>query len=164
VTANVFLLTGTDFDAAMSAVERALSANPSSAAAHYCGALIHAFRGNSSIADAYADSALRLSPFDPIEYLAYDAHGIAAVQMGRLDEAAAHFAKAIQLRSDFGLLYFYHASVLALADRVKEATPIARRGLELVPNWRTRTFSDLGIIPEIADRLTEGARKLGLPE
>ena len=82
-TAIVLVLMSTELDAALSAIERALAVNPSSAAAHYCGGLIHAFRGNSSVADAHADSALRLSPFDSMD-IAYDAHGIAAVQRNSL--------------------------------------------------------------------------------
>jgi hypothetical protein len=38
------------------------------------------------------------------------------------------------------------------------------RGLELEPNFSSRLLHQVGIAPQIADRLAEGARILGLPE
>jgi hypothetical protein len=61
--------------AALSAIERALSFNPSSATALYWGALIHAASGNLAPATAYAHRALRLSPFDPVAFCAHSALG-----------------------------------------------------------------------------------------
>ena len=64
-----------DYKTAMSAIERALSLNPSSAAAHYLGALIHASSGNFAAVTAHANRALRLSPFDPVAFVAHMALG-----------------------------------------------------------------------------------------
>jgi hypothetical protein len=47
---------------------------------------------------------------------------------------------------------------------VEEARPIARRGLELEPGFRIAPIVSFGLAPEIADKLAEGARLLGLPE
>ena len=148
----------------MSVIERALSLHASCATALYFGALIYAFAGHSAAATSNANRALRLSPFDPLAYLAHEAYGIAAVQEARLDEAASHLARAVQGNSGLGILYLYQAAVLALAGRAEEARPIARRGLELVPGLRFRVFLELGLVPAIVDKLTEGARLLGLPE
>jgi TolB-like protein len=66
VAAFVIDILSKDHKAALSAIERALALNPSSATALYWGALIHASNGNSAAATAYANRALRLSPFDPV--------------------------------------------------------------------------------------------------
>lgn len=99
----------------------------------YFGALVYAFSGDSSAAVTHADRALRLSPFDPLSYLAHEAYGMAAVGQSRLDEAASHFGRAAQGNTGLGIIDLYHAAVLALAGRVEEARPVARRGLELMP-------------------------------
>jgi len=153
-----------DHEAALSTIERALSLNASCATALYMGAHVHAFRGNSAVATAYAERALRLSPFDPLLYEAHLALALASLQTERYDEAASRLAKAVQANSGFSTLYFFCAMVLGLAGRADEAAPIARRGLELEPGFRSRVIFEFGLVPAILDKLVEGARKLGLPE
>ena len=164
LAARVISLLGKDRKAALIAIERALSLNPSSAMAHIWAAHIYGLGGDAATATAHANRALRLSPFDPFTYVIYLALGMAAVQVGRHEEAAAHFGKAVQANSTFTSLYFLQASALALAGRVEEARPIVRRGLDLEPGWRIRVWSSVGIAEAIADRLAEGGRLLGLPE
>jgi adenylate cyclase len=153
-----------DHEAALSAVERALSLNASCAAALYVGALTCAFVGHPAAAASHANRALRLSPFDPIANFAYGALGAAAVQEARYDEAASHYAKAVQATPRFSTAYFFHAASLALAGRQEEAQPIVGRLLELEPGFRLRLFFELGMARAVADRFAEGARILGLPE
>ena len=66
IAAFVITMLSKDHEAALSAVERALSLNASCATALYFGALIYAFAGNPAAATSNANRALRLSPFDPI--------------------------------------------------------------------------------------------------
>ncbi len=164
VAAHVISLLGKDREAALHAIERALSLNPSSAVAHIWAAHIHGLSGNPAGATTHANRALRLSPFDPLTYVVYLALGTAAVQEGRYDEAASHFGKGVQANSSFTSLYFLQASAMALAGRAEEARPIARRGLDLEPGWRIRVWFAVGIAQPTANRLAEGARMLGLPE
>ena len=153
-----------DHKAALSAIERALSLNPSSAIALYWGALIHAYDDNSAAATALAHRALRLSPFDPVTFLAHVALGVVAFQEARYDEAASHYAKAVQANAHFSTLYFCHATALALAGRVEEARPIIGQGLELAPDTRCSDVFKYGVTRAFADKYIEGARLLGLPE
>jgi adenylate cyclase len=153
-----------DHKAALSAIERALSLNPSSAMALYWGALIYAYDDNSAAATALAHRALRLSPFDPVSFLAYVALGVVAFQEARYEEAASHFAKAVQSNAHFSTLYFCHATALALAGRVEEARPIIGQGLELAPDTRCSDVFKYGVTRAFADKYIEGARLLGLPE
>ena len=79
VGALVIGLLAHDTDAALNAIERALSVNPSSSSACYLGAYLYALRGHSVIGTTYAFRALRLSPFDPLAYHAHLALTVAAI-------------------------------------------------------------------------------------
>ena len=155
---------GKDYKAGLVAIDRALSLNPSSATAHLWGAHLEAYSGNPTAATAHAHRALRLSPFDPFAYEAYYALGLAAVQEARYDEATSHMAKAVQANPQFSVLYFMQAAALALAGRVVEARPSVRKGLELEPGFRMGVVNQIGLTPEFAERLLEGARLAGVPE
>ncbi len=165
VAALVIAALSKDYKAALSAIERALSHNPSSAPAHYFGALIHAASGNCGAATAYANRALRLSPFDPVVFLAHGALGHVAFQEARYDEAASHYAKALQANPRFSLYYCLQAAALALAGRLEEARPIVGRLLELNPGVRSSEVFEYALLNRLlADNFKEGARLLGLPE
>jgi adenylate cyclase len=153
-----------DYKAAVSTIERALSLNPSSAAAYYWAALIHASSGNFAAVTPYANRALRLSPFDPLASVAHTALGHVAVVEAHYDEAASHYAKAVQANPRFSVPYFCQAIALALAGRVEEARPIVRQLLELDPGFRSTRVFDYKEIGTFATKLKEGARLLGLPE
>jgi TolB-like protein/class 3 adenylate cyclase/Tfp pilus assembly protein PilF len=167
IASLVLLHLGNDFAASSGAIERALSLNPSCAAALYFGAHIHAFSGDPAKAETYAPRALRLSPFDPLSYEAHVAVGLVRVRGGRYPEAALSFASAIQANPRFSTLYVFQSAALELAGRNDEAKAVARRVLELEPNFRARAF--LGFfanftVPEIIERCAAGLRLAGLPE
>src|SRR5262249_21682447 len=142
VAAFVVAWLNREHKAALSAIERALSFNPSSATALYWGALIHAASGNLAPATAYANRALRLSPFDPVAFCAHCALGHVAVLEARYDDAASHYANAVQTNPRFSTLYFLHAVALALSGRIEEARPIANQGLELEAGVRIGELFD----------------------
>src|SRR5439155_6408375 len=138
----------------------------SCATALYWGAHIHACSGDPALAEDYANRALRLSPFDPLSYEGHLALGIVRIRLGRVDEATACFAKAVQANPRFSIMYAIHASSLALADRIEEAKVVARRLLELDPTFRVRPFVEFGgfINPETLTAMAAGLRQTGLPE
>jgi tetratricopeptide (TPR) repeat protein len=135
VAAFVIDILRQDHKAALSAIERALALNPSSATALYWGALIHASSGNSAAATAYANRALRLSPFDPVAFAAHGALGHVAFQEERYDEAASCYDKAVQANPRFSLYYFAQAIALALAGRLEEAGRLSDRGWNSIRAW-----------------------------
>jgi adenylate cyclase len=102
VGAMVIGLLGKDAEAALNAIERALSSNPSSAVAYYFGAELNAWSGQPRTGTTYAHRALRLSPFDPLTYVGHLAFAIAALDEGRYDESATWWAKCSQANPDFG--------------------------------------------------------------
>jgi adenylate cyclase len=93
VGAIVIGLLGKNVAAALDAIERALSFNPSSATALYFGSQLYAASGDSVRGAEYAGRALRLSPFDPLLYVAHIARGTAALQEDRYEECAAWFGR-----------------------------------------------------------------------
>jgi adenylate cyclase len=153
-----------NFDASLDAIERALSHNASCAAALFFGGEIHAWKGESVAAVAYAQRALRLSPFDPLAYAAHIAMATAAIHEDRYDEAAAFFGKAAQANPGHGMFVLAQAESLALAGRLDEARLIWAKGLELEPEFRIRTVLEVGLIPSIFDKFARGARLLGARE
>jgi TolB-like protein len=153
-----------EHEAALGAIERAISINASGATALYLGAQAHGLAGHPDIAASYANRALRLSPFDPLAFQAHMALAEGALQEDRYEDSAVCFGKAAQASSNFSTAYIYQAIALALAGRVEEAHPILRRGLELEPGFRARLFSVHGMAPALAERLVQGSRLLGLPE
>ena len=116
VAGVVISMLDNDPETALSAVARALSLNPSCAAAHYWGAHVHAFRGDHAAATVHANRALRLSPFDPLAFEAHLDLGVAALGEARYDEAASHFAKAVQANPGFNQV----GLTRLIADRLAE--------------------------------------------
>jgi tetratricopeptide (TPR) repeat protein len=164
VGALVIGLLAHDADAALNAIERAVSVNPSSAAAYCHGAFLYGWSGHSATAITYAHRALRLSPFDPLAYHAHLALTFAAIQDERYDEAAAHGAKLAQVSPNFGPHLMTYAAALALAGRMDEACQVYARGLEIEPSWSFRTRRSVGVAAKLAEKLDRGYRLLGLPE
>ena len=164
VGAMVIGLLGKNAGAALDAIERALSFNPSSAAALYFGAQLYASSGNSVRGAEYARRALRLSPFDPLLYVAHLALGTAALQEERYEEAAAWWGKCAEANSKFGMIVIVQAGALALAGRIQEARAVFARGMELESTASIRTIRELGCTPALEEKMIRGGRMLGLPD
>jgi adenylate cyclase len=164
VAGFVIVVLTREYELSLSAIERALSLNASCATALYMGALTNAFADRPAIASSLAYRALRLSPFDSSAFEAHLALGMVAIREARYDEASSCFAKLSQINSRYSTSYFFQAIALALAGRADESRVWVDRGLALEPGFTIRMFSELGMARAIADRLTEGARLLGLPE
>jgi adenylate cyclase len=164
VAVFVMLFLSRDHEAALAAIDHALSLNASSATALYLGAQANATAGHVAKAISLAHRALRLSPFDPLAFEAHMALGETALLESRYDDAALNFARAAQTNTNFSTAYLNHAIALSLAGRGAEAEAPVRRGLEIEPGFRIRMFFELGLTPALAEKLAEGARLLGLPE
>jgi adenylate cyclase len=164
IAAAVVAHSGRDFPTALSAIDRALSLNASSAVAHLLGAHIYAISGRPAEATSLATRGLRLSPFDPMAFEAHGAFGPAAIQEGRFDEAVSHFRAALQLNSRFGMFQSFMAAALALAGRPEEAKPVVGKLRELTPDFHFRVVREFCFVPAILDKCAEAARLLGIPD
>ena len=167
IAAISLLHLGHDFEAASGAIARALTVNGCSATALYFGAHIHAYRGDAALAEEYAVRALRLSPYDALAFEGDYAPGLVRIREQRFDDAAANLARAVQANPRFSVLYVVHAAALALAGRVEEAKSVAKRALELEPNFRVGPWEHVAakvMLPELWRPLLAGLRQAGLPE
>jgi adenylate cyclase len=164
VAGFVSFLIGEDTVMALSAIDRALAVNPSCAMALFLGAQARALEGHSAIAIAYANRALRLSPFDPLAFQAHMAFGETALLEDRHDDAVACFSKASQTSPDFSTAYLFRAVALTLAGRTSESASDVGRLLELEPHFQIRVFTHWRNAAALKEKLVRGARLLGLPE
>ena len=83
---------------------------------------------------------------------------------GRYDDAVSHALKAWQANPDFSVALMLYSGALAMAGRMEEALPLARRYMELEPNIRVHTVYQIGMVRELADKIANAGRLLGLPE
>ncbi len=123
--------------------------------------------GDLAKAEDYALRALRLSPFDPLSFIAYIALGNVRFRQGRYDDAASYYGEAVQANPRFSTLYAMQAAALAMAGRIDETKPVARRLLELEPGFRieplTKAIAGFAA-PEISNNWPAAMRRASLPE
>ena len=84
----------------------------------------------------------------------------------RFDEAAAFFAKAVQINPRFSSLYAFQIAALTMIGRADEAKSVVKRLLELEPNFRIRPLvANLVFLrPELINCFADGLRNAGLSD
>jgi adenylate cyclase len=155
-----------DYATAIDANDRALALSPSSAFAFALGSIMRAWRGDLPTAIAHGETALRLSPYDPLIYLPYVGLAYAHFFAGHFAEAASAASRAMQANPRFSVPCYLYTAALACLGRAEEAEATAQRLLELQPGF---TIASLASGTSIAaedrlSRLIEALRKAGLPE
>ena len=108
-------------DESIAAFTRAVSLNPSSAAAHAHLSHIFAFAGRDREAIQHGEEAIRLSPLDPEMAWFLGAIAVAHYSAGRFAEAAHHATDALRLRPGFQGAQRMRCASLAKSGRVEEA-------------------------------------------
>ena len=154
-----------DYETALNAFDKAFSLNPSSALAFGLSSIIRAWNGDSATAIEHAELALRLSPFDPMSFNAYNGLGYAQFFAGRCDEAASAASMATQANPRFSIPWILRAAALAQAGRIADAKASAQRVLDLQPSFTVSSFLAGNFTSE--ERLAmlgDGLRQAGLPE
>jgi adenylate cyclase len=153
-----------DHATASDAFEAALSLSPSSAFSYELGSVIAGWAGNAERAVEWGERALRLSPFDPLSYLAYDSVAIGHFQRGRYEDAVNAARKAIQFNPGFSINFVFLAAPLAKLARLDEARTAVARVLELQPSFSiSKQFKSVGCAPELTAKYTDALIEAGLP-
>ncbi|MER9401467.1 hypothetical protein NKI46_25475 [Mesorhizobium sp. M0615] len=150
---------------AFDAFEEAVKICPSCGPAFIFGSAPLSFAGHAELAIDWGERALRLSPFDPMSYIAF--HGIAVgnFQLGRYEEGARAARKAIQSNPGFSFSYALLAAPLARLGRIDDAKDAVARLRQLQPNFSIgRQCEAVGIIPVVAEPLMEALRTAGLDD
>jgi adenylate cyclase len=162
--AFVFAMVEHDRPTAVEAFEQALAVSPSSAFTLFLGSVPLAFAGEAERAIDWGERGLRISPFDRLNYMAYQGLAISHFLRGRYEEAASAGRRAVQSSPAFSVSHALLSAPLAKLGRLEEAKVVAERVLALQPSFSTSGFCTALAIPRIlAEPLAEAWREAGLP-
>jgi TolB-like protein/class 3 adenylate cyclase len=147
-------------------IDRALVLNPNLATAWLLSGWIRAFLGEPEMAIEHLTRAMRLSPLDPLTFLALGGIAWAHFFATRYDETSSWAEKALQQRPNYVSGMRMAAAGHALAGRLEEARKMIARMLQLDPEMRVSNLKNVvGFFgAEDLARYSEGLRKAGLPE
>ncbi|WP_027167787.1 winged helix-turn-helix domain-containing protein [Mesorhizobium sp. WSM3224] len=156
---------GHDRKAAFTALEAALAISPSSALTYILGSVILGWAGEAERAIEWSERGMRLSPFDPWAFAAFDAQAMSHLLRGRYDEACRTAYKSVHSNPAHSITYVQLAAALAKLGRLEEARAAAARVRELHPTFRYgRQFAAVNCDPALAQCLGEALNAAGLPE
>ena len=92
--------------------------------------------GRAEETEAHIAEALRLSPRDTLAYIWMTYAGVAKLQLGSYEQAAAWFRRSIEANRNYPTPYFLLAAALAQLGRLDEARSAVKAGLALNPSLR----------------------------
>ena len=154
-----------DVTTAFDLFDRALALSNSNVVALCTSAVALAWMGKTEVAIERAQRALRLSPFDSLNYLSYQALAGANFHAKRFEEALAAARRAVESNPSFSVPYAYLAAALVRLGKGEEAKLAAQRVLALDPTFTIRRFSiTVGIIPSVFAAFADAWRESGLPD
>jgi len=154
-----------DYETAVDAIDRSLALSPSSALALGFSSIIRAWTGTDAISIAHAETAIRLSPYDPLIYLPYVGLAYAYFFTGRFEESLTAAGRAAQANPRFSVPAIFQTAALASLGRDAAAAASARRLLELEPGFRIGPLiSSYSSNKARLAMLAEALRRAGLPE
>ena len=156
---------GHDRAAAFSALDAALAISPSSALTYILGSVILAWGGEADRAIEWSERGMRLSPFDPWAFAAFDAQALGHFHRGRYEEACRAAYRSVQANPEHSITYVQLAAALSRLGRLMEAREAAGRVLELHPTFRFgRQFAAVHCEPGLARAMGDALRLAGLSE
>jgi len=159
---------GKDFEAAIDEFKTAVSINPSLAPAYASLGNAEIRAGRAEEAFAPLQTAIRLSPRDPLLNIWYFNVCRAYTHLARDAEAVEWCRKSVAI-IPFWIAYVDLASAYAWLGRDAEARAAIGELLKLTPNytvdrWEHAGFSNNPVFLAQYHRIVEGLRKAGLPE
>jgi tetratricopeptide (TPR) repeat protein len=126
--------------------------------------LIMSFMGETEQAIERAERALRLSPFDSLNYLSNNALAISWFLTGRYQDAHEAARRAVKLNPHFSVCHLFLVLALVGLERHQEAKEVAQRVLALDSGFGVSRFArTVGFEPKVFSRLAEDWRSAGLP-
>jgi TolB-like protein/Flp pilus assembly protein TadD len=153
-----------DRQAARQAFAAALALSPSCALTYMLGSVIMYLAGDSDRATEWGERALRLSPFDPMSYLAWSSIAHGHFQRGEYEAAAAAAQKVFQANPYWSSAHRLLAATHAKLGRRDAAKSAAARVLELEPGFTISGFcAKFDIHPSLAAPYSKALREAGLP-
>jgi TolB-like protein/tetratricopeptide (TPR) repeat protein len=154
-----------DGKTALDLFDRAIALSNSNIFALCCSAAPLAWMGETELAIARAKQALRLSPFDSMNFLSYDALALSYLQTERYAEALDAALHAAECNPTFSVPKLLQTAALVCLGRNDEAKITARQVLKLDPAFSIRKYAVvLGHVPTAFAALANAWREAGLPE
>lgn len=154
-----------DHGTALSLFDRALLLSNCNIFALHCSALVLSFMGETERAIERAQRALRLSPFDSLNYLSFNALVIAYLHTRCDQEAYDAACNSVRLNPRFSICHLFLAAALVRLGRYDEARSEAREVLALDSTFTIDRFSaTVGIEPAVFIPLAEAWLAAGLPK
>lgn len=154
-----------DRRAGSAAFEAALAVSPSSAITYILGGVVHGWAAHPAQSIAWADRALRLSPFDPWVFAAYHALALGHFVEGRAEEAVAAAYKGVHANPRHSISHMILAAAQVQIGDLNAAGVAAERVMALQPGFRfIRQLIGVNCAPDLASALEDALRACGLPE
>ena len=154
-----------DLDIASALIEKAVALDPSSAMAWNRSGWVNAYLDRSETAIEHFQRAIRLSPFDPMNFNCYFGIRNAHFAAGRYEESLAWCRKGMAERPELTWPLRSMAASLALLGHLSEAREAVRQLRSEHPDITISKI--MAITPHRGDyleRYAEGLRRAGLPE
>jgi tetratricopeptide (TPR) repeat protein len=153
-----------DAQTAMDLFDRALAISESDAFALGCSAVALAWMNRPEPAAERARRALRLSPFDSLNYMAHDALSVANFQKGLFQEAREAAARAVECNPGFSVPHLLLAAALVRLGRGAEAKAAAQCAMSLNPAFTISGYSmTVGHVPDVFAPYRCAWAEAGLP-
>lgn len=150
--------------AALDLFERALLLSNSNALSLSCSALALSWMGKTAVSIERAQRALRLNPFDPMNYLAHNALAISYFQLTKYVDARDAARRSIKSNPNFGMSHAFLAAALVRLGAVEDAKAEARLAVAFDPNFSINRFSiAAGIEPTVFAPFAQAWRETGMP-
>lgn len=161
----VMSLDAHDHDMALALFERALGLSDSNFFALSSSALVLSWLGDTATALERSGRALRLSPFDRLNYLSLNARAISYFHLRQFEQAHDAAKRSVELNPRFSVSRAFLAAVLAELGRKAEAQAEARQVLALDPSFSVNRFLvTVGIKEQVFRPLVAAWRAAGLPQ
>jgi TolB-like protein len=158
-------LDGHDRVAAFAAFQSASALSASSALTYILGSVVLGWGAEAERAIEWSERGVRLSPFDPWAFAAYDAQAMGHFFLGQYEKAAAAAYKSSQANPAHSITYVQIAAAESKLGHLDRARAAAARVLQLQPNFRySRQFIGVGCASALAERMGEALCAAGLPE
>lgn len=160
----VLALDAHDRATALRVFDQALALNNSNYFALCSSALALSWMGAVDIAIDRANRALRLSPFDPLNYLAYNALAISYLHSNRCAQAHEAATRSVQLNPRFSVSRAFLTAALSRLGRDTAAQAEAQHLLDIDPGFSTKRFSvTVDIESSVFAPIARAWEKAGLP-
>jgi TolB-like protein/Tfp pilus assembly protein PilF len=146
-------------------LERAVALDPNSAWAISRLGWLDVYADHPELAATHFERALRLSPFDPMNFNNYVGLACAKQVAGDDYRAADYYARALQERPNAAWIHRNLAPALLGAGRLAEAMTSRDAMLAAYPELTIRKFKAAMVLsPRVLDRIAEQLRMLGVPD